>query len=170
MATLTERQKRFIVQELATYKGPTEVAERVQEEFGVEVYKQQVQYYDPTVGRQKPAEKWRAIFESTREAFKEEVGRHGIAIRSFRLQELEDLYRRAKRMGNFPLAAELLEQAAKELGEKYTNKKALALSGEVDTGGVLVVPDSPDTEDWGEVARRQQGAVRGNGKRNGSGG
>lgn len=129
MATLTERQKRFVVMELATFETPTEVAESVQERFGVDVYRQQVQYYDPTVGQQKPAEKWCELFHEARERYIEDTARHGIAHKTFRLGKLQQMLQKALEMQNYPLAAELLEQAAKERGGKFTNKQLLEHSG-----------------------------------------
>lgn len=170
MAKLTAAQKEFVVTRLALFNSPTETARAVQEEFGVEIDRQQAAYYDPTASGAGPAEKWERLYHSTREEYLEEVSSHEASHKAFRVGQLQEMFFKAKRMGNLPLAAELLEQIAKEKGEKYTNKKALELSGEVDTGGVLVVPDSPDTDDWGEAARRQQGAARGNGDGAGSGG
>lgn len=130
MATLTERQQRFVVTELACFETPKEVVESVQERFGVDdVYRQQVQYYDPTVGKQEPAEKWRALFHEAREQYIEDTARHGIAHRTYRLGKLQEMLRKAMRMGNLPLAADILEQAAKEEGEKFTNKQLLEHSG-----------------------------------------
>lgn len=129
MATLTERQKRFVVMELACFETPTEVAESVQERFDVDVYRQQIQYYDPTVGKQKPAEKWRELFHEAREQYIEDTARHGIAHKTFRLGKLQQMLQKALEMQNYPLAAELLEQAAKERGGKFTNKQLLEHSG-----------------------------------------
>lgn len=128
MATLTKQQRSFIVRELACYSTPSEVVEAVNERFGIEVSRQQVQHYDPTVGRD-PADKWRRLFREARDAFVEDTARHGIAHRNFRLRELDRMYRKAKRMKNYALAAEILEQAAKEVGEKFTNLQILEHSG-----------------------------------------
>jgi len=48
MATLTDAHKHFIVQALACWDSPTQVAEAVREEFGVDVPRGQVAQYDPT--------------------------------------------------------------------------------------------------------------------------
>lgn len=158
MAALTDAQRTFIVQRLACFGTPSEVAEAVKEEFGLDLPRQQVQYYDPTVGEQ-PAEQWRAIFEETREKYVEEVGRHGIAHKAYRLDRLQEMEKRAVRMGNLGLAADLLEQAAKEVGEKFTNRHKLEHSGQVDTGGPLLVPAGVSPEDWERVAAETQGGA-----------
>lgn len=49
MARLTEVQKEYIVDRLACYSSPTQVVDLVKDLFGVEIVRQQVQHYDPTV-------------------------------------------------------------------------------------------------------------------------
>lgn len=120
MAKLTEEQKTFIVRRLACFRTPTEVCEDVEAEFGVKIDRGHVRQYNPE--QVATSEKWRVIFEATREAFIAEVGREGIAHQTFRLRELADLYRRAKLRKNDPLALQILEQAAKEAGGAFTNR------------------------------------------------
>lgn len=124
MAQLTEEVKTFIVQRLAMYDTPTQVAEAVKEEYGVVIPRQGVQFYDPTVGA-KPAKKWVALFEATRKNFRAAVADIPIANKSVRLRRLERMAVAAEQRKNYPLAASLLEQAAKEVGEQYTNRREL---------------------------------------------
>lgn len=123
MPALNEDQKRFIVQGLACFRTPSEVAEAVKEEFGVEVPREQVRNYNPL--QVDVAAKWRALFVETRERFLADIAEIGIAHQSFRLRELLDLYQQAKRSRNAMLAASLLEQAAKERGGMFTNRREL---------------------------------------------
>lgn len=129
MATLSEPQKEHIVQELARFRTPSQVVESVQAEFGVAVTPSQVQSYDPTkVSGRKLSKKWRAVFESTRERFLEDVAAVPLAHRGYRLQQLQELYEKAMQMGrggNVPLAREILIEAEKIMGELYTNKRIL---------------------------------------------
>lgn len=127
MPALNADQKRFIVQGLACFKTPSEVAEAVKEEFGIEVPREQVRNYNPL--QVEVAEKWRALFAETRERFLADVAEIGIAHQSFRLRELLDLYHNAKRSRNAMLAASLLEQAAKERGGMYTNRREVSGPG-----------------------------------------
>jgi hypothetical protein len=146
MAKLTEDVQVFIVQRLASYKTPTEVAELVKEEFGLELDRQQVQHYDPTVGK-KPAKKWVDLFETTRDAIRHGTADLALAHKLFRLAELEEMYRKARKAKNYKLAAELLEQAAKEMGEAYSNKRVLQGDSErpLEIRGVNFAPPTAET-------------------------
>lgn len=128
MARLTQDVQIFIVQRLAAYKTPTEVCDLVKEEFGLELDRQQVQHYDPTKGNP-PAKKWCEIFEETRQAIKDGTADIAVTHKLIRVMELQEMYHKAKDMKNYKLAAELLEQIAKEMGESYTNRRLLEHSG-----------------------------------------
>lgn len=124
MAKLTDSQKRFIVQALACWDTPTQVAEAVKEEFGVGVPRVQVAQYDPTkVAGQKLAKKWMELFDATRKRFREEVAEIPIADQAFRLRALGKIYDRHISRGNVVGAAAVLEQAAKEAGGAFTNRR-----------------------------------------------
>ncbi len=126
MAKLSEAEKRFIVQALACYDTPTQVVEAVKEEFGTVMDRGHVGCYDPTkVAGRELAKKWRDLFEATREAFKREAVEIPIAQRSFRLRALQRMATKAESMKNMPLALQVLEQAAKECGDMYVNRKPL---------------------------------------------
>ena len=64
---LSDEVKYFIVQKLACFGTPSEVAKDVKDEFGIVISRQRVQLYDPTkkAGADLGAE-LRAIFEATR--------------------------------------------------------------------------------------------------------
>jgi hypothetical protein len=122
MASLTPDVQSFVVQQLAWYRTPTQVAEDVQEEFGVEVTRHQVQYYHPEKGGREPKQEWCEQFYDLREAIRE--GRVDVAIgqEAWRLQQLMLIYRKLMHMGHYLGAAGMLEQAAKDEGGKYTNR------------------------------------------------
>lgn len=124
MAALNDEVKRFIVQALACFDTPTQVANAVKEEFGLEVSRQQVACYDPNchVGRNL-SEKWRAVFNDTRAKFREEVSEIPIANRAFRLRALARMAQQAESMRNIALAVQVIEQAAKECGDMYVNRR-----------------------------------------------
>lgn len=124
MAALSEDVKRFIVQALACYDKPTQVAEQVKEEFGITVPRQQVETYDPTrhAGRAL-SKKWRVVFDDTRAKWRDQTAEVPIANRVFRLRVLDRLAAKAERMKNMGLTAALLEQAAKEVGDAYVNRR-----------------------------------------------
>lgn len=124
MAKLGDAHKRFIVQALACWDSPTEVSELVREQFGIDVPRTQVAQYDPTkVAGQKLAKKWADLFEATRKRFREEVAEIPIADQAYRLRQLGKIYERHLSRGNVVGAAAVLEQAAKEAGGAFTNRR-----------------------------------------------
>ena len=126
MAILSDEVKTYIVQQLACYDTPSEVAKAVKDAFEVEVSRQAVEAYDPNkvAGRNLSGE-FRDLFKATREAFLADTAAIGISHRAVRLRELQKLVDRAKTQGNLVLTASLLEQAAKESGGAFTNKREL---------------------------------------------
>lgn len=127
MATLNDAAKRFIVQALACYDTPTEVATALKDEMGVEAPRTQVAQYDPTkVAGAKLSKKWRDLFEDTRKKFREAVAEIPIADQAFRLRALGKIYDRHMTRGNVVAAAAVLEQAAKEQGGMFTNKREVS--------------------------------------------
>lgn len=159
MARLSEPHKRYVVIRLGHFRTPTEIVEEVKELFGLELTRQQVFYYDPTAPSSKTPKKWAKLFGEARDEYLAAEATVGIAHERYRLEQLQELYRRAKtagRAGNIPLAAQLLEQAAKERGGVFTNRHKLEHSGQVQTTGVLLLPGQPALKDWGKAAREQQ--------------
>ncbi|HBO7470547.1 TPA: DUF2280 domain-containing protein [Pseudomonas aeruginosa] len=130
MAVLSSEVKAFIVQALACFDTPSQVAESVKKEFGIEVSRQQIESHDPNkVCSKGLAAKWRILFEDTRKRFREEIADIPIANRAYRLRALGRMAERAEGMRNMALAAQLYEQAAKESGGMYSNKHQLEHSG-----------------------------------------
>lgn len=131
MARLNQEVKRRIVERLACFEEPTAVAQLVQQEFGVSVTRQQVYSYDPTraANEGKLAKELKGLFEKTRKAFTEKTEGIGVSHKSFRLQQLQRMAEKAEGMGNLKLAADFLEQAAKEMGEVYTNRTRQEVTG-----------------------------------------
>ncbi len=129
MAKLTDDAKAYIVCAFARYVTAADIVQGVREEFGVEVNANQLANYNLdgwrarriSEGRKDSLKKWRALFNETREKFKAETLAIPIANASVRLKMLNDMATKAHAKGNFPLAASLLEQAAKEAGGVYTN-------------------------------------------------
>lgn len=147
MARLSEEIQVFIIQWLASYRTPSQVADLVKEEFGVEIDRQQVYHYDPTKGK-KPAKKWTELFEETRAKIREGVADIALTHKLVRVSYLEQMFYKAEKMKNYALAASLLEQVAKEMGESYTNTKHVDVTsgGETITGVVFTSPGSDDKD------------------------
>jgi len=128
-AALPEAVKTFIVQSLACWDSPSTVAKAVKDQFGETITRQAVQYYDPTkVAGAGLSEEWRTLFASTREAFLDDQASIGVAHRVTRLRRLEGLIDKAEGQGNVALAAQLLAQAAKEVGDVFTNRQRIDAS------------------------------------------
>ena len=122
---LTPAQRIVVVRSLARFMTPTEVAEMIKEEFGVELSRQAVEKYDPTKGvGANLNDELVTEFTAAREAFVAEINQIDVAHQSFRLRELSRLYHAAKRKKDV-IAAQFLEQAAKEVGGYYTNRREL---------------------------------------------
>ena len=124
MAALSNEVKAFIVQALACFDTPSQVAAAVREEFGLEVTRQKCEAHDPTkrAGRDL-AKRWVTLFEDTRKRFREETAEIPIANRAYRLRALGRMVEKVEGMRNYGLALQILEQAAKEVGDVYVNRQ-----------------------------------------------
>ncbi|WP_145507635.1 DUF2280 domain-containing protein [Yersinia hibernica] len=124
MAALSPEVKAFIVQALACFDTPTMVMGQVKQEFGLSLTIQQVSSYDPTKAIAKNlGQKWVELFNSTRTRFQNEISDIPIANKAYRLRVLDRMTTKAESMKNMALAASLMEQAAKEVGDAYTNRQ-----------------------------------------------
>lgn len=130
MNVLSDEVKTFIVQQLACFDPPSVVVKAVKAEFGETVSPQQVESYNPERrAGQNLGEQFRELFRTTRAAFLEDAAAIGISHRVTRLRALQRLAERAETQGNIALAAQLLAQAAKEVGGAFTNKRENELTG-----------------------------------------
>lgn len=124
MATLKGEVKAFIVQSLACFDTPSQVVELVKKEFGLSITRQQVESHDPTKANGRGlAQKWVELFHETRKRFQTELSDIPIANKAYRLRALDRMMTKAEGMKNMALAASLMEQAAKEVGDAYSNKQ-----------------------------------------------
>lgn len=130
MARLDPETKLLIVQRLACFDTPTQVSTAIKEDYGITVSPQACEAYDPTkrIGKDL-SQKLRKVFEDTREGFLNNIADIPIANKAVRLRTLQRMIHKAESKGNMPLAAQLLEQAAKEVGEAYTNRQRLEHTG-----------------------------------------
>lgn len=124
MAALKPEVKAYIIQMLACYDTPSQVVEAVQKDFGIAITRQQVETHDPTkVSGKTLAKKWIDLFNRTRDRFLNEISDIPIANKAYRLRVLQRMSTTAENMKNIGMTAQLLEQAAKEVGEAYSNKQ-----------------------------------------------
>jgi hypothetical protein len=122
---LTDEIREFIVRGLARYESPSQVAAAVKATFGIEISRQLVHTYNPA-GSRPVAERWSELHAVTRAKFLADVSEIGIAQKVFRLRMLDHFARLAME-GNYTIrAAAFLEQAAKECGGIYENRRPRA--------------------------------------------
>lgn len=124
---LTHEEKLFIVQRLAVGCGPRQVIKDVKEEFGFDVPRSTVKYYNPKLNKHKMAAYWVEVFEATRSAFLKQIADLPLAHQAFRLQTLQDSLDRVLGAAkiNEAMVHDIVEQAAKEVGGIYTNRREL---------------------------------------------
>lgn len=124
MAQLKKEIKLFIVRSLAVFNTPTETAAAVKEEFGVIVDRQKCQAYDPTkrAGKDLSAE-LKGEFEITRQNFIDNPQHVPLANLTYRLQRMQRVIDHAGK--NSMLVLSTLEQAAKDVGGVFTNRKEI---------------------------------------------
>lgn len=133
MATLTQVTKLFIVGRLACFDSPSEVVKAVKEELGVTATRSQVQAYDPTTAQgARLSKELASIFTTTRKKFLKDTTSIPIANKAVRLRLLQRMTDKAMEKNNSGLASSLLEQAAKESGEAFTNRHHVNLKGSLD--------------------------------------
>ncbi|MEQ4312200.1 DUF2280 domain-containing protein [Pseudomonas syringae] len=124
MTALPPEVKAFIVQALACFDSPSQVAEAVRANFGLVVSRQLVETNDPTKRCSKGlAKRWVTLFEDTRASFRETMVEVPVANRAYRLRALGRMFEEAEARGNIAQGLKLLEQAAKECGDLYTNRR-----------------------------------------------
>ena len=140
MAALNNEIKAFIVQSLACFDSPSQVATAVKDGFGVVVSRQQVETHDPTRKSSKGlAKRWVTLFEDTRVGFRSEVVKEPIANRSMRLRALGRMLEEAEARGNLVMAMKLMEQAAKECGDIYISRRAKTDAGQAEPADRVAV-------------------------------
>lgn len=128
MAALKEPVKMFIVQSLACFETPQQVADAVMQRFGIEIDRRQCENYDPTkfAGRNL-SKKLKDLFERTRQDFRENVEDIAIANKAFRLNELQKMYDDSGR--NKRAKQNLLKQAFQETDARITKQEITGKDG-----------------------------------------
>lgn len=121
MKRLTEVIKRRIFELLACYHSHAEVTDLIHQEFDVSLTSRHVRSYDPMCFQFAGGVKWRDYHAGARKRFLEDVAAIPIANRAFRLRRLGQMHEKAFVRGNYALAADMLERAAKEMGNAYVN-------------------------------------------------
>jgi hypothetical protein len=152
MASLSNEHKVFIIKGFAAFQTPSQIVESVNEEFRLRVTRQQVWKYHPD--NPQTADKWKELYKEFHALFVKETSQHAIFQKSYRGAELTDMYRKAKGARNFQLAAQLLEQGAKEEGGLYTNRRELT-----GKGGGPIETAAMTLDQWTEQAAKRTAQV-----------
>ena len=106
----------FIVERLAIFDTPQVVAEAVKAEFRLQITRQIIEKYDPTkVNGANVRAKFREHFFRIREKFRPDLDDIPIASKAVRLRRLDQMCETAMEAGAIREAADLLEQAAKDI-------------------------------------------------------
>lgn len=161
MPTLDVKVKRYITQALACFDTPSQVIAAVKDEFGIDVPRQQVHSYDPTKVQGKNLSKeLRELFDSTRARFISDVEAIPVAQQSYRLRQIQRLTEVALSRNNAALAAQLLEQAAKEVGGAFTNRREVGgmAGGPIAIAGKLEHVHALPDDELERIARGGSGA------------
>ena len=150
MARIAKKVKLFIVRMLAEFETPTQVSKTVKEVFNLDVTPQQCEAYDPTkrTGQDLSQELRDKFFEYRRIA-NDELEAIPIANKRYRLQLLQGLV--DKYPDNPVFIPKWAEQAAKEMGNQYTNKQEITGAG----GGPLQTTTFQATQEQVEAAVRK---------------
>lgn len=153
---LTDEAREFVVAQLAMFDPPSVVARAVKEEFGFEIAPQSIEAYDPTKRAGKGlGKRWAELFRAMRRDFVDGKVEIGIANKMTRLRTLERLARKTESSGNVGMTAQLLEQAAKESGDHYSNRRLFEHTGK--NGGPIVSVNRPDLS---KLTREQRAALK----------
>lgn len=171
MAKLDDKIRAAIVTRLAEFSSPGEVRDSIREDYGIEVGIKQIWHYVPTrtmdTSGGSLAQKWIDLYNEHRQKFIERTQDIGIAQKAFRLQRLDRMARKAERMRNYKLAAELYEQGAKEMGGYFTNTSNVNLNARAVLAQLIgVAVDSLPAEEDRRLASadRLRSLAAGNGR------
>lgn len=147
MKKLPPEAKIYIVQRLACFDTLSQVAKGLKEDMGIDISPQAVEAYDPKKAMgANLSDKLRDLFDSTRKQFLEDVTDIAISHKAVRLRALQRMAHKAEERGNMVLAASLLEQAAKECGDAFTNQRKVEAGLNV-KGPVPLAVSSSDLAD-----------------------
>ena len=114
MATLREPIKIFIVQSLACFETPQQVADAVMQRYGIEIDRRQCENYDPTKFAGKNlSKKLKDLFTRTRKEFQTNIHDIPLANKAVRLTELQKMYNGLT--GNRVMKTKLIKQIKEEM-------------------------------------------------------
>ena len=116
---MTDNERHEIVTRLAMYDTATSIREDLLAR-GIDISLQGICHYQPRAGH-RMAKKWVDLFSATRQQWLAAQAAEPIANRNFRLRRLGLIHEKAMRRGDLARAQSALEQAAKEVGNVFSN-------------------------------------------------
>jgi hypothetical protein len=113
---LTRAQKADVVRRLAAYDSPGAIAKSLKQDYGIEITRQAIAFYDPTrySARRRP-KRWADLFRETRAEIIAGKADAGAAHRLVRVRRLDQMACDQMDKGNAAEARALLKQAADEM-------------------------------------------------------
>ncbi|AMW78636.1 hypothetical protein AMD27_06890 [Acinetobacter sp. TGL-Y2] len=128
MAALKEPVKIFIVQSLACFETPQQVADAVEEIYKIKIDRKQCHSYDPSkyAGRNL-SKKLKDLFDKTRGDFCKNIFDIPIANQAFRLKEIQKMYEDAGK--NKVSKQNLLKLAYQETDARTTKQEITGPDG-----------------------------------------
>lgn len=142
----------FVVQRLAMFERPKAVQEQLKEIFDIEISLPGIVYYD--ISNADLPKKLKTLFNQTRAKFLKDSGKIPIANKSYRLSKLQRMFETEEaaspRLQNKKAMRAIIEQAAKESGDAFTNKQKFEHTGK--DGGAMqfdtrvILPDDGNGE------------------------
>jgi len=128
---LDGKQQIFVVSQLAMFERPKDVQEALKQKFQVEISLPGITYYD--ISNPDLSAKLKKLFNDTRRKFLKDSQKIPIANKSYRLQKLQRMFEteedESPRFRNKKRMQAILEQAAKESGDAFTNKQKHEVTG-----------------------------------------
>lgn len=146
-SVLEKEHQIFVVQQLALFERPKSIQTKLKELFDIEISLKGIYYYQPS--NKDLSKDLKKVFNLTRKKFLKESAEIPIATKSFRLQKLQNMFDRQEDAANPNSKAmrEILEQAAKESGDAFTNKIKHDVEANV-SHTVVRVPPKLSPEEW----------------------
>jgi len=136
--------KHRIVQLFAQFHKVNEVRDVITEEFGLTLSNESLRHYDPMSPKCAMSVRLRELYREARERHLNDISSIGVAHQVHRLRVLDRMVHKAENKEQFSLAAQLLKQAAEEMGGVLTNERTVRHTGAV--GHVLLSPEDARQE------------------------
>lgn len=118
MRTLPTAVAIHILQGLACFDTPEQVAASVKQTFGLTLTRQRIEAWHPERrAGARLGKHWQEIFYDMRRRLLAELDTIPLACQAYRLKVLDRVAARAEEMGNYALALRIIEQAAREVAD-----------------------------------------------------